>query len=229
MSRQTNITRIKAVAQALQELNQQVVFVGGATVALYATTPAAPEARPTDDVDLIIQLASYGGYAGLDEKLRLIGFTNDITSNIICRYQVQGITVDIMPTQPDIIGFSNQWYPEGFAHAVTVTLDQQEVKIFSVPYFLATKLEAFKSRGQNSYRTSSDFEDIVYVLENNNKLPESLSQTTGELRQYLKTTFARFLDDPDFEEGLYSHLEPFHAPIISQEIIKILRGFTSTQ
>jgi hypothetical protein len=31
-----NLLRIKAVATALQELNENVVFVGGATVALYA-------------------------------------------------------------------------------------------------------------------------------------------------------------------------------------------------
>lgn len=227
MSRQVNIARIKTVAHALQDLNQKVVFVGGATVALYADNPAAPEARPTDDVDVVVELTSYGGYAGLEEQLRRLGFSNDSTSNIICRFQVRGITVDVMPTQPHIIGFNNQWYPEGFARAVTLTLDRQEINVFPLPYFLATKLEAFKSRGHHDYRTSSDFEDIVYVFENNTGLSGHLAQTTGALRQYLKVQFARLVTDPDFEEGLYSHLEPFHAKASSTEIIKILRRFIS--
>lgn len=227
MSRQLNIARIKTVAQALSSLNQEVVFVGGATVALYADNPAAPEARPTDDVDIVVELASYGGYAGLEEQLRQLGFSNDTTANVICRFQVQGITVDVMPTQPQIIGFSNQWYPEGFAQAITITLDTQEIKIFPLPYFLATKLEAFKSRGHQDYRTSSDFEDIVYVFENNTALYAYLSQTTGALRQYLKTELAHLLADPDFEEGLYSHLEPFNATATSTEIIQTLRRFIS--
>ena len=83
MSRQINITRIKVVARALQELNQPVVFVGGATVALYVNTGAAPEARPTDDVDVVVELATYGGYAGLEEKLRHLGFSPDSTSPVI--------------------------------------------------------------------------------------------------------------------------------------------------
>ena len=50
MSHHTNIVRIKAIAGLLDQLHEDVVFVGGATVSLYADTKAA-EARPTDDVD----------------------------------------------------------------------------------------------------------------------------------------------------------------------------------
>jgi len=32
-------------------------------------------------------------------------------------------------------------------------------------YFIASKIEAFKSRGQNDEHTSTDFEDIVFVLD----------------------------------------------------------------
>ena len=46
-----NIVRIKAVASLLAPLKEKVVFVGGATVSLYAThEEAVVEVRPTDDV-----------------------------------------------------------------------------------------------------------------------------------------------------------------------------------
>jgi hypothetical protein len=144
---------------------------------------------------------------------------------VICRYQIRGFTVDIMPTKPEIIGFSNRWYPEGFANAIPVTVGDQEIRIFTIPYFLATKIEAFKGRGGNDFRTSSDFEDIVFVLENNSSVSQPLFGTTGDLRVYLQTAFAGFLADPDFEEGLYAHLEPHHAGTASQEIITLLEGF----
>ncbi len=65
-----NLTRIKAVSQVLDELGQDFVFVGGATVSLYATdTALAEEVRPTDDVDVVIELASYGGYAEIDAHM----------------------------------------------------------------------------------------------------------------------------------------------------------------
>jgi hypothetical protein len=53
-----NITRIKVVYDALEERANEVVFVGGATVALYADRPSG-EARPTDDVDILMELMHY--------------------------------------------------------------------------------------------------------------------------------------------------------------------------
>lgn len=67
MSRES-ITRIKVVYDALEELANEVVFVGGATVALYADRPSG-EARPTDDVDILVELMHYRNYALEDEKL----------------------------------------------------------------------------------------------------------------------------------------------------------------
>jgi hypothetical protein len=38
---------IKKIALALGELNEQVIYVGGATVGLYINDPAADDVRPT--------------------------------------------------------------------------------------------------------------------------------------------------------------------------------------
>ena len=57
-----NLVRIKAVSNVLDGLGQEFVFVGGATVSLYASDPdLAVEVRPTADVDVVVELASYGG------------------------------------------------------------------------------------------------------------------------------------------------------------------------
>ena len=50
-------------------------------VSLYADLKAA-ESRPTDDVDIIIELASYHNYVVLDERLRDAGFVNDTASGV---------------------------------------------------------------------------------------------------------------------------------------------------
>jgi predicted nucleotidyltransferase len=165
MSHHTNIVRIKAIANALANLKEKVVFVGGATISLYPDRPVL-EVRPTDDVDVIIEILNYSDRAKLEEKLREIGFSHDLESGIVCRYQIQGIIVDIMPTDDPSIGFTNIWYPEGFNHAINYEIDEDNIiKILDAPYFIATKLEAHKGRGENDGRLSQDFEDIVYVLE----------------------------------------------------------------
>lgn len=203
-----NLIRIKAINEVLIGLKQEFVFVGGATVSLYNSNPEIVSGiRPTDDVDVIIELASYGGYAEIDEKLRALGFKNDIASGVICRYHIQGIIVDVMPTDPKVIGFSNRWYPEGFANAIDFKLDgDRSIRIFSLPYFMASKWEAFKGRGKNDYRVSKDFEDIVYVLENVDDLEEQLQTSNDGVKAYLREELGRVIDNEDFEEGLYAHL-----------------------
>jgi len=174
MSHHTNIVRIKAVSNALNDLKEKVVFVGGATISLYPDR-AVFEVRPTDDIDVIIEILNYVDRAKLEERLRSIGFSHDIESGVICRYKIQGIIVDIMPTNDPSIGFTNIWYPEGFKKAVDYEIDERNViKILSAPYFIATKLEAHKGRGKNDGRTSQDFEDIVYVLENRESIWEEM-------------------------------------------------------
>ncbi len=102
MSRES-ITRIKVVYDALEELANEVVFVGGATVALYADRPSG-EARPTDDVNILVELLHYRDYAVIEERLRSKGFTNDTESGVICRYRVRDIIVDVMPTGENTLG-----------------------------------------------------------------------------------------------------------------------------
>lgn len=207
MSHRENLLRIKAVYDALEELAKDVVFVGGATVSLY-TDRVAEEVRPTDDIDILIELVSYQGYADIEEKLRQKGFINDWESGVICRYKVQGIIVDVMPTSDRILGFSNKWYTPGFSNAIDYTLDEKHViKIFSPPYFLATKLEAFKNRGHEDGRTSTDFEDIVYFLNNRSTIWKELQNTEPHLKTYIVDSFRDLLNNKYIDEWISVHLE----------------------
>lgn len=221
-----NIVRIKAVANFLKPLDQPYVFVGGATVSLYATAPAvAAMIRPTEDVDVVVELAGYAGYAAIDKRLREIGFVNDIECGVICRYRIRGIIVDVMPASENVIGFSNRWYPEGFRNAITHSLDNETtILIFPLPYFLASKWEAHKSRGGGDLRMSKDFEDMVYIFENCRDFDVQLRSGPSHVLGYLRAELAPVMDGPDFEEGLYCHMEEGN----SNRIISMLkRSFLS--
>jgi predicted nucleotidyltransferase len=183
MSHRENIARIKSVHYALEELAKDVVFVGGATVSLYSTRPET-ETRPTDDVDIVIELLHYKDYAVIEEKLRGKGFVNDVQSGVVCRYIVHGITVDVMPTSENVLGFANKWYPSAYANAISFNLEVGlSVRIFSAPYFLATKLEAFVDRGENEGRFSTDFEDIVHIMNNRLTIWEEINDADESVKQ----------------------------------------------
>lgn len=204
MSHHINVTRIKAVNNALGELKDKVVFVGGATVSLYADS-AAEEIRPTEDIDIVVEIWARKDYIEIDEKLRKLGFVNDQASGIICRYKIDGLVVDVMPTQSEILGFTNKWYQPGFENSISYNLPESEIKIFSPPYFLASKLEAFIGRGNYDGRTSKDFEDIVFVLQNRLSIWSELSDSNHEVLEYLKNTFANLMTNPNFEEWVDCH------------------------
>lgn len=164
MNHYNNRERIKIVAMALGSLKEKVVFVGGATISLYASWTGT-DPRHTDDIDIIVEIFNYSQRAELEENLRTIHFEHD--RSVICRWHINGIIVDIMPTNDDSIGFKNIWYPEAYKNAINYSIDEEcTVKVLSSPYFIATKLEAFKGRGKGDGRTSQDFEDIIYIFEN---------------------------------------------------------------
>lgn len=204
-----NETRIKVVAKALAELNQTVVFVGGAVVGLYCDDVARRESRPTDDVDVVIEILSRSDYATLEEKLRQIGFQPDSNSSVICRYKYHDIVVDIMPSEGEILGFTNRWYREGINNTVSVKLDSDvAIQVFEVAYFLASKMEALRSeRRGNDFRGNSDFEDIVYLFDNRTTLSTDLLQADTVLRNYFKDAIAQILDRPNIYEEVAANLE----------------------
>lgn len=226
MDHHTNILRIKAVANALDSLKEKVVFIGGATVSLYANRPVL-EIRPTDDVDIIIEILNYRERAQLEEKLRKIGFSNDMDLGIVCRYKIHGIVVDIMPTNDPSIGFSNRWYQEGFENSVDYTIDEHcSVKILDAPYFIATKIEAFKGRGKNDGRTSQDFEDIIFILENRETIWPELNETEGAIRTYLADEFKKLLKNRYLNEWIDSHVERVSSPA-TPVILEQIKNFVS--
>jgi predicted nucleotidyltransferase len=227
MNHRQNITRIKVVYAALEELGGEVVFVGGATVSLYADRPYS-DSRPTDDVDILVELLNYKSYAAIEEKLRAKGFINDIESGIICRYIVRGIIVDVMPTAGEALGFSNKWYPEAFASAKETLIDKGiSIKIFDPVYFLAVKMEAFKDRGKNEGRFSTDFEDIVFVLNKRNAIWQELRQSSKNVKQYLKESFNQLLSESYFDEWISCHID-FDEQRRVGFIIGSLKEFTDT-
>jgi hypothetical protein len=208
MSNKVNLAALQAVARALGPLLNRVVFVGGSTAGLYNTVPKAPESRFTNDVDCIIEVVPRMAYYALEEELRALGFVNDQTAKVICRWRVGGLVVDVMPINEDnILGFSNPWYPEGFAQALPYSLpDETIIQIMPAVYFVATKLTALRSRGMGDIRLSNDLEDIVYVVDNRPELAAEVAAASDAVRTYIAAEVGQLLQHPEIREAIDCHL-----------------------
>lgn len=203
-----NIDMLQTVAYGLEELKEEMVFVGGAVAELYADDPASSDIRPTQDVDCIIELSSYREHTELEEELRTKGFANDTSQGApICRWIYQDIKVDVMPTDENILGFNNQWYPGGVGNKIPKTLpDGTDIFVFPPEYYLAAKFEAHNDRGGNDLRQSHDFEDIIYILDNCTSILEDIRNADEDVKNYLKDECESLLGNDGLSEGIESAL-----------------------
>ena len=142
---ETNLEMIKHVARRLGGLRDRVVFLGGATTALLITDKATPDVRVTTDVDVIVEIASRTDYYRLSESLRDLGFTEDTGEDApVCRWRIDGIAVDVMPTDAEILGFSNQWYPQALRLATTEEISEKmAIRVVTGLSFLPQKSKHF--------------------------------------------------------------------------------------
>ena len=216
----TNIEMLQTVAIGLGDLKNDMVFVGGAVAELYASNPELSDIRPTLDVDCVIELRSKIAHAKLEEDLRAKSFANDTSKGApICRWIYKNIKVDVMPSDSEVLGFSNRWYNEGINNKIAKVLPEGiTIYVFSPAYYLAAKFEAHKNRGGNDLRQSHDFADIIYILDNCSELLESITNANESVKAYLKEECSKLLENDGLTEGIESAL-PYGSEEEATEII----------
>lgn len=215
-----NIEMLQTVAFGLGDLKNNMVFVGGAVAELYATNPELSDIRTTLDVDCVIEIQSKTAHAKLEDDLRILGFVNDTSKGApICRWVYQDILVDVMPSDSNVLGFSNMWYGEGIKNRISRILPNgTEIFVFTPEYYLAAKFEAHKGRGGSDLRQSHDFEDIIYLLDNCSELLESITHANESVKAYLKDECSSLLKNQGLTEGIESAL-PYGAEEETTDII----------
>jgi predicted nucleotidyltransferase len=199
-----NVASVELVAAALGELCDELVLVGGCAASLLIDAPMAPPPRVTYDVDLIAVAAALRDYHKLEAQFAARGFQRDMAPDApICRWRIGGIAVDLMPTDESVLGFSNRWYAEAAATAIRQTLPGGRfIHLIAAPAFLATKFEAFCTRGAGDLLQSHDFEDIVNVVEGRLSIVEEVGAGGTALRAYLGGQFAAVMAAADFANVL---------------------------
>ena len=197
---------IKKIALALGEVNKQVIYVGGATVGLYINDPAADDVRPTKDVDISLSIATISELEKMREGLNKKGFIQTAEDGVICRFRYEDVKVDVMNTKAIGWAPANPWFASGFENRLQIEIEGQTIFIIPLPYFIATKFAAYNSRGKNEPRTSHDFEDIVYVLDNCTDLVEQINTANEEVKLFLKSEFESILNDKVKQEAVAGNL-----------------------
>jgi hypothetical protein len=162
-----SIDLLERGAAALGPLLGEVVFVGGATVTLWITDPAAPAPRPTKDVDVVVEVVTRAALHDFETRLRARGFAEDTSSTVICRWRFhdradEDLILDAMPADATLMGFVNRWQGAALAYATERRLPTGvAIRAIPPPYLMAKKLEAssaqrcWPSRGSSTRSSGS--------------------------------------------------------------------------
>jgi predicted nucleotidyltransferase len=203
-NKKVNEEIIKKVAIALDDLNDQVVYVGGAVVSLYADDPAADDVRPTKDIDIFLEITSYAKLAQLQEEIAKKGFFPATDQGIMCRFKYEDILIDIMATKEVGWAPADKWLEPGMKKLEKFQIAEKTINILHISYFLATKFNAFNDRNEDA-RSSRHFEDIIYVLDNRINLVKEILSSPDDVKNFLIQELKKIVN-PEYKEAILAHL-----------------------
>jgi predicted nucleotidyltransferase len=204
-----NLALLAEVAARLGVLRDTLVFVGGCATGLLVTAPRAQPIRVTLDVDLVAEVATLAAYHELERQFEGLGFVHDVSAGApICRWRMDDLVVDLMPSRSEILGFANPWYPMAIASAQRISLPETDLMILLIraPEFVATKLVAFKDRGRGDYLASHDLEDLVTIVDGRETLHDEVVSGPQVLRHYIADEVGALLRNDDFVSALGGQL-----------------------
>jgi hypothetical protein len=212
---------LRTVADRFERLGLDYAFVGGSIVTLLLDDPALSPGRPTDDVDVILEVATTQLYSDVEAKLRSLEFKHDMSKGAPkCRWTLGPLVVDIMPTDGAFLGLNTAWFREALATAVVREFAHTQLRLISPVAFLATKHAAFTDRGRGDYFGSHDLEDFIMVIDGRENIVSEVNEAPGQLRNYVIESVRRLRNAQAFNEALTGHLP---ADWASQQRLPALR------
>ena len=209
---------LESAADLLRPLLDELVFVGGCATGLLFTDPGSGGVRATYDVDATMELSGYGEYATIFEKLQGLGLKPD--REVTCRWHHRGLVIDVMPTDGDILGFTNRWYSPAVVTATTVNVTGASIRLITGPYFIATKLVAFHGRGGGDIAGSHDLEDLIAVIDGRPEIVGEVVNSAADVRDYIAAEIQALLNTRVFRDALPGFLLP---DVANQERLPVLQ------
>jgi len=215
------IDSLQVVARHFNELDIPYAFLGASILPLLVDNAAAQEIRPTIDIDLSVEVVTLFELYELEERLRARGFRHDTRKGApICRWLVEEVTVDVMPTKAAVLGMACEWFDEAVKTAARMDLGEGvQAPVIKRPYFLATKLTAYRDRGAKDPRMSKDLEDIVTLFDGCQETGFLLGDGSSSLQNFITNRIQTHLENPEFVEAVEGC---FRADPVSRERSQIV-------
>jgi predicted nucleotidyltransferase len=170
---------LRTVAEAMGDLRESVVFLGGAVLSYLLSAELSRYVRRAKDVDFIIDFDRKADLFAFEDALWELGFKK-VSNGAVCLWLLGRIKVDALPADPEVFTFNNQWCAEGMKYAERIDIGGGlRVNAISAPYYLGTKLNAFDRRGYGDFATSKDIFDLLLIFAGHRNIEEAIQHRTS--------------------------------------------------
>jgi hypothetical protein len=160
------------------------------------------------DVDCVVNVTTTVAYYGFMDRLRRRGFVAcDDEGAPLCRLVHAGIRVDVMPTVDTEMGPTNRWYADAIRDAARYEADGVAVRAITPNYFIATKLEAFRGRGEGDYVASHDIEDVLAVLAAIGSIRDEIVAAESGVARAVRGELVELMAVESFVDALPGHFD----------------------
>ena len=219
-----------AIEEAILKLDRRLTgvpfefaFLGGSVLSLLVTNPDVDAVRVTKDVDVMMNIRTRSEFHKADKMLERLGFRHDTREDApICRWVYEDVTVDVLPTTEDVLGWNSKWFAEALDESAQITLGKRKVRVVTAPYFVALKLEAFEYRGAGDFVMSADFEDVICLFNGRDEIVDEIA-ACDRLRAGLAEKFSAYLSSSGIEDAVEGFVQTESDPEVRKE--KILGMF----
>lgn len=202
----------------LGNYREQLVFTGGLVLPLYFEQAPPYGIRATDDGDAVTVCASHADYVQFQLSLGSVGIQMAVGEGApLCRMRTpHGHILDVIPTEPGILGFGNRWFAQGVARAETHDLgDGTSVRLFPAPLYFAAKIEAFRDRGASDPWGSHDLDDLLNLMACRPSLPTEIENESAEFRTYVAGFMGELKGIHRFEELLEGNIGERYGEVLA--------------
>jgi hypothetical protein len=102
----------------------------------------------------------------------------------------------------------------------------QAIRVIAAPFFLGTKMEAFRGRGRMDFPASHDLEDSVAVIEGRDTLLQEIAESPQDLQDYLAEAAKSLLAESRFIDVLPGFvLDSERVRMIRERLRQLLPAF----
>lgn len=200
---------IVTLQQGLCGMPFEYTYLGGSVLSILVTDPTVDTIRVTKDVDVIVNVRTRKQFHDAEGALYKAGFRQDMREDApVCRWIYNGVTVDVLPVRKEVLGWESKWFEEALSTSIETECCGQKIRVVSAPYFIALKIEAFENRGRKDFITSTDFEDIICLVNGRESIVGEIAGCEA-LRGYLAQKFSEY--------------------IASEELVDAVEGFVQTE